>query len=72
MFDTQLTKDQIVRETPKAYLFQVVTRENGGGQLYSRDSVREFWFPRSQVTWVRSVFGETAHVPGWLAQKAFS
>jgi hypothetical protein len=68
LIDTFLTRDQIERETDKAYLF-AVTRRIGGGQLYSRHAVQQVWLPKSKVTWVDSVYGQTAHIPAWLAAK---
>lgn len=65
--DTGLTRDQIARETAKAYLFLMPL--NGGGELYSR--TRELWLPKAQVTWMQAsrVYAETAHIPAWLSRK---
>lgn len=68
LIDTQLTRDEIARETDRAILFRI--QGPAAGALYSHPG-REVWMPKSQVTWMRSspVYAETAHIPAWLARK---
>jgi hypothetical protein len=62
--DTGLTRNDIERETAKAYLFRVAV-----GCAALNDHL--VWVPKSQVEWKEPQDNghATAHVPEWLAKK---
>ena len=66
LIDTLLGRAHIVRETARAYLFSLPGTSGKIG--YGAD--REIWLPKSAVTWIDvKPYGETAHIPAWLARK---
>ncbi|GAF92781.1 unnamed protein product [marine sediment metagenome] len=61
MIDSNITKEQIVRETDKAYLVSL-----GGGQ--SGFNKNEVWVPKSQIAWSQGQF-ETLMMQPWMYEK---
>ena len=66
LIDTNLTSNDVERETAKALLVRV---PNGAAALNDR----MVWLPKSQVRWIapegQPNLAETIHVPAWLANK---
>jgi hypothetical protein len=63
MYDTNLTSNDIERETDKAYLVRVPV-----GMSALND--RMVWIPKSQVQWIaQGCEAATMHIPEWLAGK---
>jgi hypothetical protein len=65
--NTHFTRSDIERETDRALLVRI---SNGVTNFHARF----VWLPKSQVTWLEETvgYGETLHIPAWLARKAFN
>lgn len=64
MIDTNLTSNDIERETEKAVLVRVPV-----GVSALQDKL--VWLPKSQISWIAPEpnMAETIHIPCWLAGK---
>lgn len=63
LYDTNLDRNFVERETEKAILVRI---PNGVTGFHDR----KVWLPKSQIAWVApGNFSETLHVPLWLARQ---
>jgi hypothetical protein len=66
---TGLFRHQVTRETDKALCFRL--DNSGGATRFVKDRTGDFWFPKSQVEWRSSVYGDELCAPAWLLRQKF-
>ena len=64
--NTQLRRESVVRETPKAICVRVDQSTTGFHP-------REYWLPKSQIEWrADHPYTEAFYAPAWLIRKTFT